>query len=348
MINAHSLHTPVMPAEWELQDAIVLAWPHCCTDWQPMLSEVQECYCQVARAIACDEHLVVVTPDVSQAREQLQGIHDDNITYLNIMTNDTWARDFGPIAVLDTGEHFLLDFKFNAWGMKFAACHDNLICQKMAQEGVFKAPMVNCQDFVLEGGSIESDGKGTILTTSRCLLSPNRNGALTRDDIENVLSSRLGAKKVLWLNHGELIGDDTDAHIDTLARLAPGNTIVYMKSDNPDDLQHRSLTLMEEELMSMTNASDEKFNLVALPCPSPIVDEEGQRLPATYANFLITNHKVLVPTYRQPEKDTLALDTLSRVFPARDIIGIDCNALIKQHGSLHCITMQIPYNYLKK
>lgn len=348
-LTSHStFSTRIMPAEWECQDAVVLAWPHSDTDWAPILDEVQECYRQVATAIARDQRLIIVTPNVAQAQEQLRHIDNgNNIIYLDIDTNDTWARDFAPIAVIEGEKKLLLDFKFNAWGLKFAACLDNLISQKMAQAGIFEASLVNCQDFVLEGGSIESDGNGTLLTTSECLLSPNRNGSLTAHDIENVLTTHLGAKKILWLNHGGLIGDDTDAHIDTLARLAPGNTIVYVKSDDASDPQHKELKLMEQELKTLSNANDEPFNLVALPCPTPIVDEDGARLPATYANFLITNHQVLVPTYGQPSNDEQALATIARVFPNRTITGIDCNALIKQHGSLHCITMQIPHKFLK-
>ena len=338
----------VLPAEWERQDAIVVAWPHRGTDWHYMLSQAQQCFKNVAAAIVKEMRLIVVAPDAEAVRRQLSDLENgDNIIYVECETNDTWARDFGPISVVDDGKHLMLDFKFNAWGMKFPSCHDNLICHHMESNGIFNATWVNCQDFVLEGGSIESDGQGTILTTSRCLLSPNRNGWLRKEGIEEVLNSRLGAKKVLWLDNGELTGDDTDAHIDTLARLAPGNTILYVQCDDPSDEQYEPLRLMEQELATMTNAQDEKFNLVPLPCPSPIHDEDGQRLPATYANFLITNSQVLVPVYGQPENDKKALDTIGKVFDTRTVVGIDCNALIQQHGSLHCITMQIPENYLK-
>lgn len=342
------ISTTIMPSEWQRQDAIMLAWPHIGTDWHYMLDEVQQCFKQVARAIVKEMRLVVIAPNIDDVKHQLCDIDSGtNIVYQEIDTNDTWARDFGPISVLQYGIQSLLDFKFNAWGMKFAANLDNLVCDKMAQNGIFNAKMVNCQDFVLEGGSIESDGQGTILTTSQCLLSPNRNGAHSKEQIEEVLKQRLGAKKVLWLDHGKLIGDDTDSHIDTLARLAPANTILYVKSDDPSDEQYTSLKLMEAELQVMTNAQDEPFTLVPLPCPAPIYDEDGQRLPATYANFLITNSQVLVPTYGQSSNDILALNTIQSVFTSRKVVSIDCNALIKQHGSLHCITIQIPQNFLK-
>jgi len=341
------LSAPVMPAEWERQDAIILAWPHSGTDWAPMLHEAQACFSRVAQAIVSEMALIVITPEVEEVRRQLAHIDNhDRIIYQSIATNDTWARDFGPISVVDQGRRILLDFKFNAWGMKFASNYDNLICREMASNGIFSAPLINCQDFVLEGGSIESDGIGTILTTTTCLLSHNRNDSLDKKHIEDVLCQRLGAKKVLWLEHGYLEGDDTDSHIDTLARLAPGNTILYVQSRGTRDEQDLSLKLMEQELKAMTNASGDAFNLVPLPCPEPIVDEAGERLPATYANFLITNTQVLVPVYNQPSNDARALEAIAQVFPGRRVAGIDCNALIQQHGSLHCITMQIPHNFL--
>jgi agmatine/peptidylarginine deiminase len=337
-----------LPAEWEPQDAIMLAWPHCGTDWSRMLDEAQACFKEVARAVVREMHLIVIAPNTDDVKRQLSDIdHNDRIIYQEIDTNDTWARDFGPISIIDNTKQLMLDFKFNAWGLKFAACHDNLICMKMFQNGIFNADNVCCQDIVLEGGSIESDGRGTILTTSQCLLSPNRNRHLSKQQIEEMLKARLGAKKVLWLDNGELSGDDTDAHIDTLARLAPNNTILYVKCDDKTDEQYASLQRMEQELKAMTNAQGEPFKLVPLPCPAPIYDEDGMRLPATYANFLITNTQVLAPIYNQPENDKLALDTISQVFHNRHVVGIDCNALIQQHGSLHCITMQIPKKFLK-
>ena len=348
MSNNSSLSSPVMPAEWEQQSAVLLAWPHLNTDWAYMLQEVQSCYRQIAKAILQEMPLIVVTPDVEEVRGQLKDLsHSNRIFYLKIPTNDTWARDFGPISVFDNGRAMMLDFKFNAWGMKFAANLDNLICREMAKLGIFSAQYINCQDFVLEGGSIESDGKGTILTTSNCLLSQNRNDSLDKQQIENVLKKRLGARKVLWLNNGKLDGDDTDSHIDTLARLAPANTILYVESSGLLDEQDESLRRMEQELKLMSDANGNSFKLVPLPCPDPIYDEDGYRLPATYANFLITNTQVLVPIYSQQSNDARALDTIAQAFPDRSVVGIDCNALIKQHGSLHCITMQIPLNFLK-
>ena len=330
-----------LPAEWEEQAAILIAWPHDNTDWNYMLQEVEECYIKVAKAIACDEDLIIVTPQVSAVKSKLADVLDDNIHVFQVSTNDTWARDFGPISVIENGASVLYDFMFNAWGLKFPANYDNLITSSLHKLGAFKTKLHNKLNFVLEGGSIESDGNGTLLTTTECLLSPNRNGEFTKGEIENYLISQFGLKKIIWLNHGFLSGDDTDSHIDTLARICPHNIIAYVGCDDVQDEHYKELKLMEEELKAATNAQGEPFNLVKLPFPAPIYDENGIRLPATYANFLITNNQVLVPTYGQPDNDVLALRLINQIFPDRKITGIDCRPLIKQHGSLHCITMQL-------
>lgn len=334
----------IMPPEWAAQDAVLIAWPHAATDWAYMLNEVKATYVKIAKAITDDELLLVVTPDVESTRSELAeaGINLDKVRIYAIPTNDTWARDFGPIAVKQGDASCLIDFKFNAWGMKFAADKDNLINSRLDLCEAFNCALVNRNGFVLEGGSIESDGCGTILTTSGCLLSKNRNGQHTKSQIEQELMTTLGARKVLWLEHGALAGDDTDGHIDTLARFAPGNVIMYVGTDDTSDEHHADLALMERQLKEMTNASGERFNLIKLPLPDTVVDDDGNRLPATYANFLITNGSVLVPTYRQMANDELALKIMRIAFPDHKIVGIDCTPLIKQHGSLHCVTMQLP------
>ena len=200
--------------------------------------------------------------------------------------------------------------------------------------------------FTLEGGAIESDGNGLMLTTSECLLSPNRNGDLSKEEIEHYISSQFGLKKILWLDYGFLEGDDTDSHIDTLARLAPNNTIVYVSTDDPTDIHYDALLSMKKQLMNFTNIENIPFNLIELPLPDPIFDEDGTRLPATYANFLIMKESVIMPIYNQPQKDLLAIQNMAIAFPNHKIITVDCNALIKQHGSLHCITMQLPKEIL--
>ncbi len=331
------------PAEWELQQAVMLAWPHEQTDWAYMLNEVEDCYEQIARAIVRYSKLLIVAPVTSNVRLRLNDCDQENLFFFDVDTNDTWTRDYGVITTLQPdGTPIYNDFCFNGWGLKFASNYDNLVTRKMVFSNILNGKYHNELGFVLEGGSIESDGQGTILTTRECLLSPNRNGDLTRKQISTHLKEVLGAKKVLWLDHGALEGDDTDSHIDTLARLAPHNTIVYVGCDDKTDSHYEELVAMRADLQAMRNINGEPFNLVELPLPDAIYDEDGERLPATYANFLILNDAVLLPIYGQPKKDFLAEQIMKIVFPDHEIISIDCNALIKQHGSLHCATMQFP------
>lgn len=329
--------------EWDNQDGILIAWPHAGTDWAYMLDEVTACYVEMARAILeDDERLVIVAPDADDVKASLgQDVDWQRISIIELPTNDTWVRDYGPIAVFKDGRTVLTDFTFNAWGMKFAADCDNLVTSRLQARGVFKAPLVNYRDLVLEGGSIETDGNGTVLTTTCCLTAPNRNDALSREQLEQELLDRLGCVKMLWLDHGALSGDDTDGHIDTLARFAPDGVILYCGCDNPEDEHYEPLMKMEEDLKQMTDAEGNPYHLIKLPLPDAMYDEIS-RLPATYANFLVMNHQVLVPVYGQPENDVKACELIGQAFPGRKIKGIDCRPLICQHGSLHCATMQLP------
>jgi agmatine/peptidylarginine deiminase len=329
--------------EWDNQDGILIAWPHAGTDWAYMLDEVTACYVEMARAILeDDERLVIVAPDADDVKASLgQDVDWQRISIIELPTNDTWVRDYGPIAVFKDGRTVLTDFTFNAWGMKFAADCDNLVTSRLQARGVFKAPLVNYRDLVLEGGSIETDGNGTVLTTTCCLTAPNRNDALSREQLEQELLDRLGCVKMLWLDHGALSGDDTDGHIDTLARFAPDGVILYCGCDDPEDEHYEPLMKMEEDLKQMTDAEGNPYHLIKLPLPDAMYDEIS-RLPATYANFLVMNHQVLVPVYGQPENDVKACELIGQAFPGRKIQGIDCRPLICQHGSLHCATMQLP------
>lgn len=337
-----------LPAEWEPQEAVLLAWPHELTDWNYMLDEVRACYSEIAHAIVRHARLIVVAPDCTAAREALADVEKGKVSYYDIDTNDTWARDFGAmVTVKDDGQIVVNDLKFNGWGLKFASNLDNLITAKMMKLGVLKGEYNNCLGFVLEGGSIESDGKGTLLTTSECLMSPNRNGDLSREQIEARLCKEFGAERVMWLDHGALEGDDTDSHIDTLARLAPDDTIIYVSCDDVTDSHYEELKAMERQILELRRPDGRAYNCIGLPLPDPIYDEDGERLPATYANFLILNDAVLMPVYGQKRKDELALQMMKVVFPDHEIIGIDCNALIRQHGSLHCVTMQFPTGSVK-
>lgn len=337
---------PLLPAEWALQSGIQLTWPHAGTDWAYMLSEVQECFVNIASEIARREILLIVTPEPEEVEKQVAGrVNMDNVRFLECETNDTWARDHGAITMTDTDGPSLLDFTFNGWGLKFASDKDNCITRRAVEAGALKGRYINRLGFVLEGGSIECDGQGTLLTTSECLLSPNRNGQLNKVEIEEFLRSTFHLERVLWLDYGYLAGDDTDSHIDTLARFCSPDTIVYVQCCDKEDEHYEALRQMEEQLKSFRTLSGEPYRLLPLPMADKI-EVDGERLPATYANFLIMNEVVLYPTYCQPENDLRAREVLQQAFPRYEIIGIDCQALIKQHGSLHCVTMQYPVGVL--
>lgn len=338
---------PRLPAEWEIQDGVLLAWPHEGTDWSEMLDEVRPVFADIIRHITRFERVLLTAPDRSEAADYLEsaGVDTDKLIICELPNNDTWARDFGPITVIYNDKPVLLDFGFNGWGLKFPANHDNLISKRLKEMGPLK-PNLNTIGLVMEGGSIESDGLGTILTTSECLLSPNRNPQLNKSDIEQALASLVGARRILWLNHGWLAGDDTDSHIDTLARICPDNTIVYQACGNPQDEHFETLKLMETELKRFRAPDGSPYKLIALPWPTARFDKAAHRLPATYANFLVINRAVLVPTYRDQENDQKALELIGTAFPGREIIAIDCLPLLEQHGSLHCVTMQLPQGVL--
>ena len=305
-----------MMAEWEPQSMVQLTWPHKDTDWAPILPEITAVYEEMAREIAKREPLLIVTPE-------------------EFISNDTWARDHGFITVEDHGELVLLDFCFNGWGEKFEAALDNAINRHLYDQGLVRGTYEDHLDFVLEGGSIESDGKGTVFTTTCCLMAPHRNQPLTQAQIEDRLKQYLGAERIVWINHGSLIGDDTDGHIDTLVRICPDDTLLYIGADT----DHPDLLAMEEELRTLRTIDGRPYRLLQLPLPRPIYDGDD-RLPATYANYLVINGAVLVPTYAQPDLDAEALRTIALAYPDREIVPIDCRPVIRQHGSLHCCTMQ--------
>lgn len=333
--------TYFLPAEWHAQSFIQLTWPHANTDWNYMLGEVETCFYNLACAIASRQPLLLVAPEFPKILEDFP--YKDNIHYVQCPTNDTWARDHSFITLLkQDGSPLLLDFCFNGWGMKFAADKDNQINTYLYKSNLMNGAYTDCRNFVFEGGSIESDGKGTLLTTSQCLLSANRNDTLKRTDVEHYLTERFNLRQILWLDFGYLAGDDTDSHVDTLARLCPNDTIVYVQCTDSADEHHHELVSMEKQLQEFRTLEGKPYRLLPLPMPEAIYDEEGERLPATYANFLIMNEAVLYPTYGQPENDLKASNILSQAFPGREIVGVDCRALIKQHGSLHCVTMQYP------
>lgn len=345
MNNADSslMSNQTFPAEWAPQQAVLLAWPNANTDWAHMLPEVQQCYVNIVHAIVEYARVVIIADDVESVYGAMSDIDSSRLLVVEMEYNDTWTRDYGVITTISEDGTFVLnDFCFNGWGMKFAADRDNLVTRKLHFNGLLAGRYVNRLGFIFEGGSIESDGKGTLLTTAQCLLSPNRNGGMTRRGISQYLKSAFGATKILWLKSGHLAGDDTDSHIDTLARFAPNDTILYVGCDNPDDEHYRPLLSMRSELSSFRTAQGLPYNLLELPLPDPCYDDDGNRLPATYANFLIINNAIIMPTYNSPKKDKLACMIVKIAFPGHTVVPVDCRALIQQHGSLHCATMQLP------
>lgn len=327
----------------------MLTWPHPGTDWASVMDDVEPVFLDIAQAILRFENLLISCEFVARLQQLERELNNfaetrglpGRVVAVPAPANDTWARDHGPLCV-DTAEGVrLLDFRFNAWGNKFSWEKDNALNSHLAGAGVFGKLSVQAVDFVLEGGSIESDGQGTLLTTSECLLNPERNPAMDRAAIEQHLSEWLGADRVLWLDHGYLAGDDTDSHIDTLARFCAPDHICHVACHDPDDEHFGALAVMKDELQAFRQVNGEPYRLTELPWPDAIHDDDGQRLPATYANFLIINGAVLLPVYDVPQ-DEEAIRVLSGLFPEREIIPVSCRPLIEQHGSLHCVTMQLP------
>ncbi len=357
-----------LPAEWEPQSAIMLTWPHGGTDWKPYLRQITNTYLQLADIITRYEDLLVVTPILESTQRMLaEKLSEGQMSRVHLYemdTNDTWARDHGPISMVSRGRHnshvipiHLLDFKFNGWGEKFDWKKDNAINLQLYYQGAFNAALENHQGFVLEGGSIESDGKGTLFTTSQCLLAPHRNQPFTRENIDSQLRIFFHVRNVVWLDYGNLVGDDTDGHIDTIVRVAPHDTLLYVGCDDAEDEQYEDFQALEKQLQKIFTYEGYPYRLLKLPMPDAIYDEgdrlttdknsKGDRLPATYANFLILNGAVIYPTYNQPEKDEEAKRQIQLAFPDRDVIGVDSLTIIRQHGSIHCLTMQLPEGAIK-
>jgi len=331
-----------MRAEWEHQRCVLLSFPHEETDWaKGDLNMALSPFIRIAQAIAYKEAVYIVC----KAKEKIASMFCStrNMTFIEIPTNDTWIRDYGFISIEEKGESKLLDFVFDGWGGKFDATLDTQVNTLVHQKGYMGTTPLEHIPFVLEGGAIESDGKGTILTTSQCLCNPNRNGGLTKEEVESHLRRYLGAKRVLWLDHGYLAGDDTDSHIDTLARFTDAHTIAYVKCDDPADEHYHALSLMEEQLQGFKQPNGMPYKLVPLPLPHTIYNAQGARLPATYANFLITNDALLFPTYGDAHYDKEAEEIFRTLFPQKEMIPIHSLKLIEEGGSLHCSTMQVAY-----
>lgn len=335
-----------LPAEWHSQSAVLLAWPHARSDWDSSLDAIEAVYRDLAHAISARQTLLVVAYDADHERHvraQLSAAHAhrERCRIFIAPTNDTWVRDSAPLTVLRDDTPVLLDFVFNGWGNKYACEHDNALSPRLYRQHAFGETPIEAHDLVLEGGSVEVDGEGTLLSTTACLLATTRNPTLTREQIEQRLGDTLGIRSVLWLEHGYLAGDDTDSHVDMLARFCDACTIAYVRCDDANDEHYDALSKMERELQGFRRSNGEPYRLLALPWPAAKFNAEGERLPASYANFLILNDAVLVPTYDDPA-DAVALDVIAGVFPTREIIAIPSVALIAQRGGIHCATMQFP------
>ena len=334
------------PPEWAEQTAVLLAWPYGSGDFSPWLAEVEACYDLIALAIAKRQKLIIACQDephrqLIEKRLQTAHVNLAHVSLVEAPYDDVWVRDTAPLSV-ETGEGAkLLDFRFNGWGNKYEHGNDALLACKLRKTGILGDTPMETVDFVLEGGSLETDGEGTLLTTARCLLNPNRNPSFNQAQIEDKLKTYFGLHRVLWLWHGHAEGDDTDAHVDTLARFCSPDTIAYTASDKAEDSVYPGLKAMEDELKALRMVDGKPYRLIALPVPQPIYSEDGDRLPATYANFLIINGSVLVPVYGDPA-DEVALSRLAGCFPGREMVSIPATPLIRQFGSIHCMTMQFP------
>jgi agmatine/peptidylarginine deiminase len=346
------LNTPPrrLPAEWEHQDAIMLAWPHRANGWVGDMAGVDTVFVELIRAITTRQRVLLVCKDEALRQHAVALLQNANVVMDNCIikiaaTNDVWMRDVGPIGIIENGKLKLLDFRFNAWGGKYSSSDDDQINARLQQQDVFNCEMQSLP-LILEGGSIESNGKGTLLTTKSCLLSDTRNSCYDEHRLEELLKHFLGVETVQWLEHGHIEGDDTDGHIDTLARFCPNDVIAYASCNNQKDVNYAELSAMETELKALKKSDGEPYTLVAFPIPSPKTGIEGQALACTYVNFMIINGAILCPLYDDP-MDQLAMTQLQNIFPDHEIIGINALPVVEQCGSFHCLCMQLTQGTLK-
>lgn len=341
-----------LPPEWATQDAVMLTWPHRQSDWADDLAAVETVYFALSRAILRYQALVIVCFDATHEQYlrhefALRQLSLAQVFFAQIPSNDSWARDHGPITVFDqNGQPVWLNFSFTGWGDKYAAQLDNQINDHLFSQSFVQVQAIERLDLVLEGGAIETDGQGALLTTRRCLLNSNRNPGISQIDLSRRLTELFGLEHIHWLDHGSIAGDDTDGHIDMLARFSPSGGLLFQSCDDETDSHFTELRQMATQLQQFRNLAGEPYPLFALPWPQPVFDDNGQRLPASYANFLIINGAVIVPQYADVA-DESALAVIASAFPGYDVIGIPCLPLIRQYGSLHCVTMQLPRGVLQ-
>lgn len=339
----------LMPAEWAPHRATWLSWPHKLESWPGKFEPVPAVFVEMAAWLSSSEevHINVLGAEMEAEVQRLltesghPRLRMDRIFLHRIPTNDAWCRDHGPNFVYRTGpegeEKVIVDWEYNAWGGKYEPYDDdNSVPSRIAE--MRSLPIVST-GMVLEGGAIDVNGRGLLLTTEACLLNPNRNPSMSRGEIERELGRWLGVQKVLWLGEG-IAGDDTDGHVDDMARFVGEDTVLIAVEENPEDENYKPLQENYELLKRCTGLRGEPLNVVKLPMPAP-VHYEDERLPASYANFYIANSVVLVPTYRCPQ-DEEALRVLRGCFPGREVVGIDCSDLIWGLGAIHCVTHEEP------
>lgn len=336
-----------MPAEWHPHHSTWLTWPKDPETWPDRVPQVEEIYLEMIRALTPHEivNLLVDDEQTEHAiRERITKTTAAQIRFRHIQTVDSWIRDYGPnFLVGPNNAGAFNDWIFNAWGNKYEELKkDNTVPQRLE-------PLLELKRFspgiVMEGGSIEVNGAGCVLTTEQCLLNTNRNPHLSREEIEQYLKDFLGVTKVLWLSEG-IVGDDTDGHIDDIARFVTPNTIVTAIEDDPEDANHEILQDNLARLRSMTDAAGNPFEIVTLPMPGVVGGtstgtRDLDRLPASYANFYIANNVVLAPVFGH-ENDLRAVETLQNVFPTRRVVPINCEPLVWGMGTIHCVTQQQP------
>ncbi|MFV2056166.1 MAG: agmatine deiminase family protein [Thiohalomonadales bacterium] len=327
-------------AEWENQQGVLLTWPHEFCSWRDSMSEIWHCYEEITWQITRFEAVHILC--YNQAlRNKIQtrlfhlGIPEQRLQFHIIVSNDTWIRDYGPLRIKKHDTDHLIKFRFNGWGGKYSSKFDDRVTNTLFKRSPFVSMPQQIVNFVLEGGSIDSNGQGCLLTTTSCLLNANRNPTYNKFLIEAQLKHDLGIQQVIWLEVDSLPNDDTDGHIDTLARFCNPTTIIYNDCRN-QDTHCKPLGRQLQDALAALQCSSSSSAMQLITCPLPTA---AKALPASYVNFLIINHAVLVPTYQDP-LDIGVLSLFAQLFPDREVIGIDCMPLIKQYGSLHCATMQ--------
>ncbi len=352
LLNFHSLDSMVenrqkvtgLYPEWYPQSAVLIAWPDQHTDFATILDSIEKTYVDVVSAITRYQTVIIAVRDQQLKTHVIKRlathqINPSQVIYVIIAYDDIWVRDIAPIAVQHNHSTQLLCFQFNAWGNQYP-CHDDArFAQRFAASQVLQAP-VKTSNLILEGGAFDSNGLGELLTTASCIYDHRRN-QLDKSSIQQKITKALNTDRLIVLEHGQLVGDDTGGHIDTLARFCSSDIIAYTSCDNSNDVHYQSLKQTLNQLKQLRTAQNKPYKLIALPLPSTIFNNDQQQLPANYANFLIINNAVLVPQYRDPN-DTTAINRLGKCFPQRDMIPIDSLHLISQFGSVHCMTMNYP------